>query len=59
MVLVGSMKEQISKKEKGFEVSRTGAGIFSKIFGKISWGNSSSLELGLWFWPRGGGGLQG
>lgn len=46
-MLVGSMKEQISKKEKGFKVSWTGARIFSKISGKISWGNSSSLELGL------------
>lgn len=54
MALVGSMKEQFSKIEKGLEVSRRGVGIFSRISSKRSCGKYSSLGLGFRFWQEGG-----
>lgn len=42
---VGSMKVQLSRTEKGFEVSMVGAGILPIISNIMSWGRVSSLEF--------------
>lgn len=58
MAKVGSIKVQFSKTEKGFVVSKVGAGIFPRISSILSLGRASSLEIRLVLQVEGGGRVE-